>query len=99
MKPIVYAYLLLVCFTASIFCGNYTYYGGFAYNTNTGTVTNQTMSTCVCQCLLTSGCSGFTFFNSSRTCALLADLNITEDEVNLNTDATLLLVSANLVYS
>ncbi len=58
------------------------------------TLTNQTVNYCVCQCLLTNGCSALTFYNASSTCSLVNDSNITEGEVNFNTMAKLVLINA-----
>jgi len=60
---------------------------------------NQTLDGCVCQCLLSSGCAALTFYNGTQTCSLVYDENITENEVSLNTTATLLLITADLSYS
>ncbi|UJR33424.1 hypothetical protein I4U23_020870 [Adineta vaga] len=97
-----YLCVVLSCLVLGIFSGNYTYYDGFSYNTNNTsnqTVLNQTLNTCVCQCLLTNGCAALTYYNSTRQCSFISDLNITESEVSLTSGATLLLVNAKLVYN
>lgn len=104
--------LMLCCFFLTVFCGNYTYYAGefqslknskiscwvigFAYNNVSLVSGNYTIDTCVCQCLLNSGCSALNFFNATGRCSLVSDSMITENEVSLNTTAVLLLVSATL---
>ncbi len=57
---------------------------------------NQTINGCVCECLLTNGCSGLTFYNGFNKCSLFYDGTITENEVSLNNSALLLLVNATL---
>ncbi len=69
---------------------------GFAYNDGYQLMSNQTMDTCVCQCLLMSQCSGFTFYNETAQCSFFNDIIVTESEVSLNNTAILLLVTANL---
>ncbi|CAF0727819.1 unnamed protein product [Rotaria sordida] len=91
--------LFLFCIVLSAFCGNYTYYDGFAHKATNQIIANQTIGTCVCQCLLTNGCSALTFYNQTATCSLVSDTIITEDDVSLNNTAKLLLISANLSYT
>lgn len=76
---------------------------GFAYTNNNSILTNsisqtnnQSINSCVCQCLLTNGCSALTFYNGSDTCFLINDTMINENEVSLNNTALLLLVNASL---
>lgn len=71
---------------------------GFAHKETNLTSFNITMDSCVCQCLLTQGCAALTYYNRSQTCSLVYDTVITESDVNLNSSARLLLISANLSY-
>ncbi|CAF0728684.1 unnamed protein product [Adineta ricciae] len=97
--PNITCYLILIigCLVLGVFSGNYTYYNGFAYSSSNQTAPGPTLNACVCQCLLSNGCSALTFYNSSGSCILVSDMNITESEVSLTNGATLLLVNAQLV--
>merc|ERR1711939_1054001 len=95
---------ILFCFLLTVFCGNYTYYDGFAYTNGNRTIqtvsainqnlTNSTINFCVCQCLLTNGCSAFNLYSANSTCVLINDPTITEDDVVFNNMSKLLLVTA-----
>ncbi|CAF3503638.1 unnamed protein product [Rotaria socialis] len=91
--------LLLFCVVLSASCGSYSYYEGFAYETNDRTTPNATINSCVCSCLLTSGCTALTYYNDSDICSLVYDKIITGDYVTVYSAATLLLVSANISYA
>ena len=72
---------------------------GFAHKVTNQTITNQTISTCVCQCLLNNGCAALTFYDVTQNCSLVYSTVITESDVNVNSAAKLLLITANLSYT
>ncbi|CAF1202773.1 unnamed protein product [Rotaria magnacalcarata] len=91
--------LFLSCIVLSTFCGNYSYYEGFAYKTSNTTALNPTINSCVCSCLLTNGCTALTYYNDSNICSLVYDKTLTGNNVAINSTATLLIVSANISYT
>jgi hypothetical protein len=72
---------------------------GFAHRVNNQTLANQTITTCVCQCLLREGCAVLTFYNQTQSCSLVYDTVITENDISMNNTARLILVSANISYA